>query len=607
MNRLPELITNVPPEQAALLRQDLRRLPAARRPLRLTVWNHGEAPAAKRSAPSTPNLEARPPVEVEARWRRERERQSYRIAADASAPVIHGAGPEGALYGFYRWLRAHGGCAWPWIAPENEGLADLPPLELPPGVVRPAVPWRGFEGALARWDLPFIERLMRWMLRNGWNLLLFNAEHWAARNDRAAILALARRHAVRLVLGAHAVNQFLPERLFETHPEYFGQRQGRRCLRTITGYPEMPGQVSRLPTQPCYGNPATRSFLARQIAAFIDANPGIDAFSLWPHDGANNWCECPQCACDTPYRWMHALAREILEQAQHPVPIEILAYANLLTPPERPLEDDPRIYTLFCPYLRRYRHRFYDPGLPDEDWRLGRHWPQPQPINPVDDREYGRLWDRWLPAWRDCRSGLGVFAYYQLAFVDHTGASDLSRYLYQRDLELVADEIRRFRQEGMGAFYDCSWPLPGLWPDARFASVLSALLWEPDRNASALERQYYLDTLGDRGEGVMAELHAILAALDTPGRPALPETVLETARGVFAAVPGLPGRRYRLWLDYVALADNAWQARKRQDPAALLETKQRIQRLLNDHRDLLEPHLYVDWMVRLSNGLDRVD
>ena len=269
IHRLPTLASNLSPERVDLLNGDLALLSPERvtGPVGVYDLSAPEVPssAAAATIEPTPPPPAGPPVTINDRWAWDRRRQSFQILGDPARPVIAGGGPEGAMYGFYRWLQDQGGCRW-YTLSDAEHLAGIPPRPLPEGVVTPAIAWRGFEGTLARWQTPFLRRLMRWMLRNGWNLLLFNAGDWAERADRAAIGRLAERHGIRLVIGGHAAEHFLPPSLFATHPEYFGLRNGARCRHTTTVYPDMPGRILKLPAQPCYGNPRTRRFLARRIA-----------------------------------------------------------------------------------------------------------------------------------------------------------------------------------------------------------------------------------------------------------------------------------------------------------------------------------------------------
>ena len=84
---------------------------------------------------------------------------------------------------------------------------------------------------------------------------------------------------------------------------------------------------------------------------------------------------------------------------------------------------------LFCPYLRHYYHRIYDAGGPEE-LITGNLYPEPDRINPVDDREYGELFRRWSPVWKGCGSTLGIFEYGG-NFPDETRRFDFTRYLYK--------------------------------------------------------------------------------------------------------------------------------------------------------------------------------
>lgn len=593
---------NLDRDKTELLEAQIAALPAGTADYRLRVLDLS-VPGYRLPAGLRPRIvgcpAGDPPVDIARRWAWDADRQSYQILPHDEDIYVLGGGAEGAMYGFYRCLADLCGCRWYSLAPEDE-LAGVPPRPLPRGIIKPDVVWRGFEGSLGRWDTPFIARLFRWMLRNGWNLVLFNAGQWAAREDRDQVARLASQHAIRLVIGGHAAEHFLPTELFKEHPEYFGWRDGARRVHTEVASPDLPGRTRQLPVQPCYGNVRTRRFLAERIAAFIDQTPQMTAFSLWPHDGSNNWCQCDDCLSSTPYAMVHDLAREILACTRRPVPIEILAYCNLLDPPRSPLTPEPRIYTLFCPYLRQYRHRFYDPGFAPDQLTLGRRWPEPEPVNPLDDREYGVLLQQWLPHLAQSKSGLGIFAYYQLAFVDETGRSDRSRFLYHPDPALVADEIRAYHAQGMRLFYDCSWPLPGFWPDGRYYAYLGRLLWNVKSDPPSAIDAFYRETLGDLGGSVQAALAAVAAALDRPGRPAVESDVLQAAVEAVAPVTGPRGDRYRVWLEYVRLADAAWQ--RRPDAAA----EEAIQVLLEQHASLLGVNLMVPWMARHSKGMQRM-
>jgi hypothetical protein len=91
-------------------------------------------------------------------------------------------------------------------------------------------------------------------------------------------------------------------------------------------------------------------------------------------------------------------------------------------------------------------------------------------------------------------------------------------------------------------------------------------------------------------------------ALNQPGRPPLSTALLHEAEAVLGAVQGSAGERYRAWLDYVRLADRAWQARQAGAAHEACAAEAAIQTAFEQQRTLLAPHLLIDWMVRTSKG-----
>lgn len=602
------LTGNLDAGQAALCREEGERLAADDRAAReaLAGW---QVQLHDLSAPGQPPAGLRPeslaisaagphrPAAFAARAAWERDRQSYQvIPAGPGRCTIVGGGPEGVVYGFYAFLARTTGVRWPGVAATDRVFTT--PADNPAVTGRPAVPLRGFEFALRRYDQRFVLAFLDWMGRNGWNLLNLNAADWAACPWRDRVAAEAARRGIRLAAGGHAVDLFLPASTFDRHPEFFGLREGRRCREAMVFSPDVRGGITRpKPIQPCYGSPATRAHLAAAITDFLAEHPEIDIFSLWPHDGTNNWCHCPACRASTPWELLYALALEITAR-QETVPVEVLCYANSLNPPRQQPPASDRTYTLFCPYLRQHRHPLHAPGFPADQMTLGRRYPEPEPINPADDREYGLLLEQWRPHLEACGSALGIFAYYQLVFHDETGRSDRSRFMYHPDPGLIAAELRYFLSRGMTVFQDCSPPCPGFWPDGRFHACLGQLLWDPARDEKALARDYYQATLGDQGETVRATLETIAAALEDRDRPALTGAILAEARATLEKVSGDRGTRYRLWLDYLALGEKARRAFLAGDNTAAGRAEEAIEAFFEENRAALAGHLNVDWMSR---------
>lgn len=523
--------------------------------------------------------------------------QSYQIVIRNDTVWVVGGGQIGAIYGFYEFLRRATGIRWYGIADDDVYFTE--PDDTLEVRRSPKMVFRGFEEYLIHDKADtYFSTYLRWMVRNGWNLMLLNAAKWQAYERRGSFVEQARCYGIRLALGAHAPEIFLPEATFETHPEWFSFRNGERCLRGPIEIPELDGLQLESSYQPCYTNPEARGFIADNIAAYISRFPEADIFSLWPHDGVNNWCQCETCLETTPYEAMHLLALEVEKRLPATMPIEVLCYSNMMNAPARPLPSTDRTYTLFCPYLRPYHHRFFDPGFPEDELVTGTRYPEPDRINPVDDREYGLLLERWLPVLAQCGSVLGIFAYYQSTFHDETRRSDASRYLCRPDPLLVEDEIARFAECGARVFYDCSHPSPGFWPDGRLYAYLPELLWDHHPGAAQLVDTFYQATLGKQlGPRVAALMQRLGEGLGDRSQD-LPVSLLHELESVITKIPGARGERYRLWLTYLQLGDASWQTAQAGNWEEVVALEQRIIALLETHRDSLADYLDTQ---RLSN------
>ena len=528
----------------------------------------------------------------------ERMRQTYQIVGNSANVWIFGGGPEGTVYGFFEYLKRATGIHWYGLTEEDTAFAV--PEKSPETLRVPDVPLRGFEYSVSGHDRAFTRAFLLWMVRNSWNLLDLNAGSWDKSSFRDEVIRDARTYGIRLSIGCHAMDHFLPPEQFKVHPEFFGLREGKRCTTAPATTPELPGTWES-PIQPCLSNPAARAYLAASIAGFITTHPETDIFALWPHDGSNNWCQCKGCRRTTPYQMLYRLALDILKRIPSTVPIELVSYSNMLDTPKRRLPRSDRTYTLLCPYLRRYTHRFYDPGLKPSQLTLGTSYPEPEPVNPQDDREYGILLDRWKPVLTDIGSTLGIFSYYQLLFHDQTGKSDRSRYLYHPDPVLVEDEIFRYKAHGMQVFYDCSPPYPGFWPDGRFYAYLNDMFWHPNPGARSLIDRYYRATLGAQARDVGNALEAVAALLDRKGNRKNARKVFSGAKKVFGKVRGGVGKRYLLWLAYVEMAWESRQADTAGDRAKVVALEKKISAFFNAHRTTLSDYINISWMKRYSD------
>ncbi|MCX7704911.1 MAG: DUF4838 domain-containing protein [bacterium] len=528
----------------------------------------------------------------------ERDIQTSQIILDTGKIWIIGGGEEGAVYGFYETIKKITGIRWYGTSETDVLLAEQ--ARTPEKIHRPLVPFRGFEFFPRNENIDFAKKFLKWMVRNGWNLLDINAASWEKFSDRANFIKACETYGIRIAMGCHAIDLFIPDSLFLQNPEFFGLRNNKRCITAEVGSPGIKRKWNTK-IQPCYSNHELRRFLVRSIKNYIESHPEIYIFSLWPLDGINNWCQCNNCKKVFPYEVLYNLCLEITQEIGNFLPIELLCYSNMLGLPPRDLPHSSNTYTIFCPYLRHYEHRFFDEGFDESKITLGKGYPEPEPINPSDDREYGILLKKWLPYLERIGSQLGLFSYYQLVFHDETEKTDRQRYLYHPDPQLVEDEIRKFIELGIKVFYDCSPPYPGFWPDGRFYAYLSQLFWENSQPVEKSIKEYYKAIAGERAEVVRNILKKVSEQLQSNEK--LPEDLLETAKSIFSFLPSPASERYQLWLEYARMGKESWQAQKQGKISLTVKKENEIIKFFETNRDTLEECINVDWMIRHSKSV----
>ena len=522
----------------------------------------------------------------------QRKLQSFTIKRNGTEINISGGGYPGVLNGLYTLLKNELGIRWHGLTAEDVRYTQNPVLL--PETEFPDVPLRGIEGCLKRWTFDFVKKFMLWMARNGWNQLLINANDWQASKDRTKIIRQADLCGINLVIGGHSFELFLPDELFAERPDFFGMRNGGRCIKSDVKIAEQPDDSFTCRIQPCLSNPECTALITQNAVNFLNRFTEIKVFSLWPHDGVNNWCQCPRCLKYNPYKLMHRLARQILKACKRKIFIELLAYSNLLKPPEN-LQFEPSIYTLFCPYLRNYDKRLFEPGFADSKVQLGAIYPKTEPIYPADDREYGQVLRKWLPQIANSGSTLGIFAYYQLVFHDIRGKCDRSRYLRHPDPQLIQDELRYFIKNGMQVYYDCSWPYPGFWPDSRLYSFYSRLLWDNNSDINQLIEEY-----NSFNKEASQLLNKICRLLDSGNRNIAD---LEALICSYSNIDLKQSERFNIWLEYVKLSMISSTAAKENVNSKLISTEEQIIKLFEGNRKVLEQHVCVDWMINYSKSV----
>ncbi len=530
------------------------------------------------------------PDSFHSRCAREITRQSFQlINTDRRIWVVAG-GNEGALYGVQEVLQCLTGVIWAGL--EDRDILFGKRKALPAGVQKPLFPFRGRDGGSPNGDN---RAFIRWMNRNRWNLWRRNSAYWMSQKEcyRKEILQLCASRCIHLTLGDHAMKYFLPEEKFLQHPDWFGYRNGRRVLTDQVVIPDCPHLNAELPIQPCYSNQEAAEFITDRMAEHMMSFPQAEIFGLWPHDGVNNWCQCPRCVEKTPYEHLYHLASLLSEKLPSSTVIELIAYSNLLNLPWKKLQPNERCFTMLCPYLRPYQKRIYQPSGPE--LTLGTRYPEPDIINPVDEREYGKLFRKWSKVVKETNQGLGIFEYGG-SFYDETRRFDRPRYLYHPRVEIRFDEVRWYTRHDVQVFYLCS--IFDGWPDIFPQWSLGKILWSLKENPEELSRQYYQALAGKSGTFLREKLRQVQNVL---GKEHNPVKQLKLLKEFLLQMPYQKWvNRYLLWIEYVQAGKKSWDYELTGNFTEGAKNEEQIQSFLENNRSELSSYVAVDALIRLS-------
>ena len=535
------------------------------------------------------------PVSFHERCDWETQRQSFQTVEDDGLWVI-GGGAEGVLHGFGELLQCVTGVIWGGLADEDVLFGETRPL--PTGVQSPRFAYRSRDGSPPSGSF---EDFIKWLSRNKYNTKVFTSRGRAKQtpDEVRQLTEFLDSRCMHQVVGYHCMEFWLPDEELERHPEWRGFRDGQRVLRAHVTIPDCPNLSADLPIQPCYSNPDAAESIAGRMAEHVNAHPEIEVFSIWPHDGVNNWCQCPDCLTKTPYEHVYDLAMRLLPRIPETVPIELIAYSNLLNLPFQPLTHSDRIISMLCPYLRPFHHRIYDEDGPEE-LVTGNRYPAPDRINPLDEREYGELFRRWSQVWADCGSVPAIFEYGG-TFPDETRREDCPRYLCLPHPQLRHDEAQWYAARGVRYFYLCS--IYKGWPDAISELEFARSMWGDEESVEQAEQRYYHALVGEKGTDLCRAIRSLAKKLHVEADC---EEELAAFEAILAEIPPSPTRnRYELWAEYVRLARPARQHERRGDYQQAAEQEARVKAFFDRHHDALITHVNAPWLRGLSKTFEQ--
>ena len=138
---------------------------------------------------------------------------------------------------------------------------------------------------------------------------------------------------------AHIFFGFVPDSLFDTHPEYFALIDGKRTK-------------GRVNVQRCLSNPDVLQLAIDYSADFLARHPEQRFASLSGNDGGG-WCECDNCAATGPTQAHRsfAFANAVAEALEERLPnrgICVIAYQGTIEPP-LDMKLHPNVVPWLCP------------------------------------------------------------------------------------------------------------------------------------------------------------------------------------------------------------------------------------------------------------------
>lgn len=405
--------------------------------------------------------------------------EGYRIETIGDRLILAGSEKRGTLYAVYGFLEEFLGCRW--YAPDESRIPKRDRVEV--GAVNlsrtPALEYRAV----------------------GWPPAM-DAD-WAARNRVNAGAPLEARHGgpMLMVGSGHNFHSLIPPKeYFETHPEYFAEVNGRRTYQKA---------------QICLTNPEVVELVTTKVRDMLRANPDARLVGVGQEDWGG-WCECANCrAIDEAQQGqagtlIHFL-NEIGEGIEEEFPkasIVSLAYQHTRKPP-KDLRPRRNVIPWVCGIECCYSH-------PIESCEVNRSFK-------ADVEHWARLTDRFY-IW------------------DYT--ANFEHYIMPHpNLRVLQPNIRFFTQNHVHGVYASGNTGKGSEMGELRGYLLARLLWDPDCDVKAAEREFleayygkaadsmtkYLELMHDKVE--RDQVHCMIAS--GPMLPHLQPEMIAQAKTIF--------------------------------------------------------------------------
>ena len=397
----------------------------------------------------------------------------YALSAGPDGVRIAGDNERGCIYGVYDLLERLG-CLW--LAPDQDPLdpPHIPKsdrLDVPEGAWAVASPVRWRVCNASSWffemDTDIAIRQMDWGMKLRYNTMGWQAENrtpllaqYQILKDSGVLRELTRR-GMMLHGPAHSFDHFLPNELFEEHPEWFGMRDGARVKQVFGG------------AQFCWSNPDARRAFVDNAEAFALAVPELSVFCTLGFDGGP-CCQCPRCAASEPADLVMGLMAELAERlavSRPGLPVETSGGYN-------PVHEPPQNARIHKDVRVVWAHwgRWHGEGYSDASY----------------------AWKDNLELWRDAVDGrLTLTQYYTDNFAEPWVAAPYSR--------AIVSDRKWVLENGVDGWYMLMWPKDYWWNHSLNAMLGGRCLYDVTLDPYELTKQIARRYFGPGAGELLAE------------------------------------------------------------------------------------------------------
>jgi len=286
----------------------------------------------------------------------------YALAISRDRVVVGGDNERGVVYGVYDLLERIG-CRWFYpqqdpldteVIPRGKSIS-LEPIAL---AVASPIKYRICNASSFFFDIApaVMKAQLDVAMKARYNGMGWQCDHrypldeQYRQMEKSGVIAELKKRGMLLHGPAHSYPHFLPNDLFDKHPDWFGMKDGKRVKQEFGG------------SQFCLSNPEARRAFVENAEKFVLASPALDIFCPLPFDGGQ-FCECPECARSTPADLMFLLMNELINRLSKSVPnllIETYGGYNPKEPPVR-TKPDPKLRIIWAHWGRYHGYGYDDP------------------------------------------------------------------------------------------------------------------------------------------------------------------------------------------------------------------------------------------------------